>query len=87
MVGAVKSAITPLVVMRPIELPLTLVNHRAPSGPLQIDTGPEIRGDLKFEIDPEVVIRPIELFLRLVNHNAPSGPTVMTFGPEMLGAT
>ena len=76
----------PVVVIRPIELLLLLVNHNAQSGPVVIPDGFEMRVPVKFVIVPAVVTRPIELLLKFVNHNAPSGPAVMLFGFEMVGS-
>src|SRR5262249_49619155 len=52
----------------------TLVNHKAPSGPAVIPTGPEIVGSVKMVISPLAVMRPIELLPGLVKHRGPSGP-------------
>ena len=71
-------------VIRPIELLPSLVNHNAPSGPAVIpglaDAGAGVVGH-----PPAVVIRPIELLPWLVNHSAPSGPAVIPAGFLMLG--
>ena len=69
-----------MVVMRPIEFPEELVNHKAPSGPVVTAVGELIAGFLKVVIEPAVVIRPIEFPALLVNHRAPSGPLVIPVG-------
>ena len=50
----------PAVVIRPIELPVQLVNHIAPSGPAVISKGPLIPLPVKRVSAPAVLIRPIE---------------------------
>ena len=68
---------TPSVVMRPILLPLSSVNHSAPSGPAVMPYGMlSAPGSAYSVISPAVVIRPILLPLDSVNHSAPSGPAV-----------
>src|SRR5437899_1579486 len=80
-------------VIRPIELPTALVNHRAPSFPVTMPDGPRTVAFRNVVIAPEVVIRSIENAPRpsvvLVNHSAPSGPAtidsaIWIVGPEKL---
>ena len=73
----------PSVVIRPIELPTVLVNHRFSSGPVVIENGHEISGWEKTVMVPSVVIRPIESLL--VNHRFSSGPVVINCGWEISG--
>ena len=82
-VGIGNSVIVPLVVMRPILLPCSSVNHSAPSGPNTIDHGRGIRllvGRANSVMAPVVVMRPILLPKNSVNHSAPSGPAVIALG-------
>ena len=51
MLGSVKLDTTPAVVIRPTELLLILVNHRAPSGPV-IPPGPSMLGSVKLDTTP-----------------------------------
>src|SRR6266540_2629654 len=79
--------------MRPILLGALSVNHRAPSGPAAMETGPH-GPDLEQSgydagsgignsvMAPEVVMRPILLAYCSVNHRAPSGPSTIPPGPE-----
>ena len=74
-------------VIRPIEV--TLVNHRAPSGPAVIPKGSSIcwllpEPEPKSVTTPSVVILPIVFLPPLVNQRAPSGPAVMPKGPVMV---
>src|SRR3954447_9816026 len=82
-----KLVTAPPAVMRPIDLLLVLVNHRAPSGPATIPKGCAIREPVYCDTLPSVVMRPIEppmpTLPEFVNHNAPSGPTVIPFGRSM----
>lgn len=49
---------TPLVLIRPIEFPKKLVNHRAPSGPTVIPSGPLIGVGKEETAAEEVQARP-----------------------------
>src|SRR6266700_1158577 len=73
-------------VIRPIESPVELVNHSAPSAPVVIPHGPEMPVPVWVLTVPVVVIRPIELPAELVNHSAPSRPAAIPAGCLMLGA-
>ncbi len=72
----------PPVVMRPILLVAVSVNHRLPSGPAVMPTGPLLAvGVGNSVILPLVVMRPIRFVAFSVNHRLPSGPAVMPKGP------
>ena len=58
MLGSVKVEATPAVVIRPIELFPSSVNHRAPSGPTVMTSG--ALAPMKSVTTPAGVIRPIE---------------------------
>jgi hypothetical protein len=67
--------------IRPMLLPITSVNHKAPSGPAVIPTGWLAAVGIEYSVTmPVVLIRPILLPPVSVNHNAPSGPDVMFCG-------
>ncbi len=71
----------PPVVMRPILLVAVSVNHRLPSGPAVMPTGPLLAvGVGNSVILPLVVMRPIRFVAFSVNHRLPSGPAVMPAG-------
>src|SRR5258708_34975930 len=72
----------PAVVTRPILLPFSSVNHRAPSGPAVIPWGVLLAvGMMNSLTTPAVVIRPILLPAGplMVNHTALSGPAPMAW--------
>jgi hypothetical protein len=82
-VGIGNSVMVPVVVIRPIWLPLCSVNHSAPSGPAVMPKSPLLAvGIVNSVMVPVVVIRPILLLLKSENHNAPSGPAVMIGPPR-----
>ena len=78
MFGSEYIVTVPVVVIRPIDLPL--VNQSAPSDPLTIPVGYRMPEPLKFVIAPLVVMRPMELLPSFANHRAPSGPATMPIG-------
>ena len=80
-VGTLYWAITPAVVMRPILLPKSSVNHRLLSGPLVMPAGYEVAVGTVYSVAaPAGVMRPILLPPSSVNHSAPSGPIVISKG-------
>src|SRR5579864_247234 len=84
-VGSGNSVIAPVVVMRPILLPLFSVNHRAPSGPTVMPNGKALGVGKGYSVKtPAVVTRPILLVaLFSANQKAPSGPLVMSAGKAL----
>jgi hypothetical protein len=78
----------PLVVIRPILLPPTSVNHRAPSGPEAISCGTLLAvGIANAVMAPDVVMLAILLPPISVNHRLPSGPAMMPPGfPDALNS-
>ena len=75
------SVTSPLGVMRPTWLRCASENHRLPSGPATMPSGPA-PGVLSANsvIAPAVVMRPILLPAFSQNQNAPSGPGMMPIG-------
>src|SRR5260370_37789790 len=84
-VGTWNSAISPVVVMRPMRLLAGSVNHNAPSGPVVMLVG-ALDGIRNSESEPAVVIRTTLLEVGSVNHSAPSGPAVMSAGSATAGS-
>src|SRR5262249_6464534 len=81
-VGIANSVTTPVIVIRPILPPAPSVNHRAPSGPVVMPSGPGDPGtanstSCKLSAVAVVGMRPIFFDVNSVNHSAPSGPVVM----------
>jgi hypothetical protein len=85
--GIVKKERAPLVVMRPISgtvlsvlfIPAS-VNHKAPSGPVQMEAGTLFGIEVGKKVNtPEVLIREIPDRTD-VSHSAPSGPAIMPIG-------
>ena len=74
---------TPAVVIRPIELLPSLVNHKAPSAPTAMPSGVDIEELAKLLTTPAFVIRPMVLLPLFVNQRAPSGPLTMPMGELM----
>src|SRR5205807_4937610 len=73
--------IAPDGVIRPMRSPLSSVNHRLPSGPAVIPSGPSSAGDPTNSVTtPAGVMRPMELRPNSVNHRLPSGPAAMENG-------
>src|ERR1035437_3864843 len=72
----------PAGVMRPIRWPLNSVNHRVPSDPAAMPSGPlpAVKPVEYSVMTPAVVMRPIRLPLNSVNHRAPSDPAAMALG-------
>jgi hypothetical protein len=70
----------PEVVIRPIAW-VPSVNQRAPSAPLAIPDGFEMRALPKTVTVPVGVMVPIALLTESANHKSPSGPAVMPSGP------
>src|SRR5262249_30471392 len=71
----------PLVVMRPILLPLFSVNQRLPSGPDVIANGWLLTvGTINSVMAPFVVMRAILSVACSVNQRLPSGPDVICWG-------
>jgi hypothetical protein len=70
-------------VIRPIEPPSKLVNHRFPSAPAAMPPGMSMLRPVTSVTFPRVVIRPIVLSPPLTNHSALSGPDVIPWGWEM----
>src|SRR5438552_2352059 len=65
----------------PILFPVFSVNHRLPSGPVVIRSGPlPLVGTANSVITPAVVILPILLPLNSVNQRLPSGPELIPKG-------
>ncbi len=79
-VGSGYSVIWPLVVMRPILLPLVSVNHRLLSGPTVMPCGLPPLGSGYSVNWPVVEMRAILLPSISVNQLAPSGPLTMSPG-------
>src|SRR5437867_12110894 len=81
------SVTVPDVVILPIRLPLSSVNHRLPSGPAVMPWGSllaVIPAEYSVTVPP-VVIVPI-LSPTSVNHRLPSGPDVMKAGVDVTPA-
>src|SRR6516162_2605091 len=71
---------SPSVVIRPILLPNSSVNHSAPSGPATIRLG-DAPGAREYSVNaPPRVIRPTFEADRSTNHSAPSGPSARPSG-------
>ena len=68
---------TPAVVMRPIRLPVSSVNHRAPSGPCVIDWG-------KLNADRPVKNSKIPDWADPVEHKTNSSPTLRNWVRQRL---
>jgi len=80
-VGTGNSLNVPVVVMRPMLLPLDSVNQSALSGPEVIALGPDEEVGMGNSVMlPFVVMRPILLVLSSVNQRALSGPVMMPAG-------
>src|ERR1035437_4677415 len=74
----------PAGVMPPIRWPLNSVNHRVPSDPAAMPSGPlpAVKPVEYSVMTPAVVMRPIRLPLDSVNHRAPSGPAAIPMPPS-----
>ncbi|HMG25313.1 MAG TPA: hypothetical protein VKH36_00720 [Acidimicrobiia bacterium] len=78
--------IDPVVVIRPIRLPNSSVNHKAPSGPAVMYPGwlPAFGSSKRLALAP-VSTRPMafpnSVAFENVNQSAPSGPMVIENGP------
>jgi hypothetical protein len=60
------------------------VNHRAPSGPLTIPSGPLSGVGASNDLSsPQVVIRAIRFLCDSVNHSAPSEPVVIPYARRL----
>jgi len=79
-----KLEIRPIGPIRPMAVPVRLVNHMFPSGPATRPSGPRMPFPAKFEITPVGVTRPIVLSLEWVNHRLPSGPAVISDAAAVL---
>ncbi len=75
---------TPAVVIRPILSPSASVNHRLPSGPAVMASGPEPGVTGNSVMKPEGVIFPIRLLVS-VNQRLPSGPATIPKAPRAPG--
>src|SRR5262249_24655021 len=86
--GVGESVTTPVRVMRPILPATTSANHRLPSGPTVMPSGPLAAvGTANSVTKPVGVMRPILPPHTSVNQRLPSGPTTMSTGLRgMLGA-
>src|SRR5215469_5108229 len=78
--GTGYSVRSPAVVIRPILLPNSSVNHSAPSGPATIRLGNAPRASGYSVNAPSRVIRPTFEADRSTNHSAPSGPSAKPSG-------